>query len=257
MPPLTDRAVIRGLLNADRPWAVYALGDLAPALFARCAWFSLREEMSALVLLYRGFTPPVLFTLGEPAVLPALLAEIGDVPQMYLHVRPEVVPLLETRYRVADPKAMWRMILDPAKHRPPDPGGTAPLGPADLDALQRLYADGEPAGEQPGFFSPAMLGKGVYFGAWEGDELVAAAGTHLVAEAEGVAAVGNVYTRRDRRGRGLAARATGAVVAELLRRQVRTVALNVSQENAAAARVYERLGFGRYCPFIEGLAVRR
>jgi predicted GNAT family acetyltransferase len=65
-----------------------------------------------------------------------------------------------------------------------------------------------------------------------------------------------VYTRRDRRGRGLASRLTSAVTAELLSVGIRLIALNVSQHNSTAIRVYERLGFQRYCPFIEGLASR-
>ncbi len=74
----------------------------------------------------------------------------------------------------------------------------------------------------------------------------------------GVAAVGNVYTRRDRRGRGLAARVTSAVTAHLLRHDppLSTVALNVNQHNAAALRVYAGLGYERYCGFHEGLARR-
>lgn len=102
-----------------------------------------------------------------------------------------------------------------------------------------------------------MIEDGVFFGIREGEELVAVAGTHLVAPAEGVGAVGNIYTRRDRRGRGLAARATTAVANELLRRNVRTVALNVSKKNATAIRLYERLGFEKYCLFLEGLAELR
>jgi predicted GNAT family acetyltransferase len=101
-----------------------------------------------------------------------------------------------------------------------------------------------------------MLQDGVFFGTREAGELVAAAGTHLVACSEGVAAVGNVYTRRDRRGRGLAARTTSAVVGELLRMNVATIALNVSRNNDVAIRVYERLGFLRYCAYYEGLARR-
>ena len=87
--------------------------------------------------------------------------------------------------------------------------------------------------------------------------MVAAAGIHVAAPAEGVAGIGNVYTRRDRRGRGLAGRAIAGVVNELQRRGVRTIGLNVSQENAAAIRTYERLGFVRYCEFYEGIAVLR
>ncbi len=68
--------------------------------------------------------------------------------------------------------------------------------------------------------------------------------------------MGNVYTRRDRRGRGLAARVTSAVTAHLLRHDppLSTVALNVNQHNAAALRVYAGLGYERYCGFHEGLA---
>jgi predicted GNAT family acetyltransferase len=73
---------------------------------------------------------------------------------------------------------------------------------------------------------------------------------------EGVAAVGNVYTRRARRGQGLAGRLTSAVTLELLRRNIPVVGLNVSQGNFAAIRVYERLGFAIYCEFVEGPAVR-
>ena len=48
-----------------------------------------------------------------------------------------------------------------------------------------------------------MVTDGVFFGVYEGEALVAAAGTHLVSREEGAAAIGNIYTRRDRRGRGL------------------------------------------------------
>ena len=49
---------------------------------------------------------------------------------------------------------------------------------------------------------------------------------------------------------------TAAVTAELIRRRIRTIALNVHVDNAAALRVYERLCYERYCTFIEGYAIR-
>jgi ribosomal protein S18 acetylase RimI-like enzyme len=254
MPPINNPSRIRALLETDRPWSVYALGDLSPAHFVHCAWWCGLGAAPALVLLYRAFTPPVLLTVGEAAALQAVLGEIPEEPQMHLHVRPEVVALLEGRYRVRDRREMWRMILDRAKFSTVAAAGAARLGPGDLEALSYLYADGESTGESPDFFSPAMLAEGVYFGVREGSALVAAAGTHLVAEEEAVAAIGNVYTRRDRRGRGLATRLVGAVAAELLCKGLRTVALNVGQNNQPAIRVYERLGFAHYCDFVEGLA---
>jgi ribosomal protein S18 acetylase RimI-like enzyme len=254
LPPITDRSTIRALLEIDRPWSVYALGDLSPARFAHCQWWCAAGGAPALALLYRAFSPPVLLTVGQPDLLQAVVGEIPEEPQMYLHVRPEVMGLLEGRYRVRGRMDMWRMILDLAKLPVVATAGVARLGAGDLEALTRLYADGEATGESPDFFSPGMLAEGVYFGMREGSELVAAAGTHLVAEEESVAAIGNVYTRRDRRGRGLATHLVAATAAELLRRGLRTVALNVAQTNRPAIRVYERLGFAHYCDFVEGLA---
>jgi RimJ/RimL family protein N-acetyltransferase len=256
MPRLLDPPAIRALLQTDRRWAVYALGDLAPGLFEKSEWYRPATAAPALALLYRGFGVPVLFALGAPEDVRPILEEFATEPQMHLHVRPEVVPLLRPRYEVRHEKTMRRMILDTDRYNPISPAGICRLGASDLAALQRLFADGEPVGEAPDFFAPSMLDGGVYYGCREGTELIAAAGTHLVAKAEGVAAVGCVYTRRDRRGRGHACQVTGAVAGELLRLGIDTVALNVHEHNAPAIRVYERLGFVPYCAFHEGLAVR-
>jgi len=252
MPRLTDPALIRARLERDRPWAAYALTDLAPGFFEASEWHAGAE--ASLLLLYRAFETPVLVTVGTPRCIDPLLDEIRDERRLYLSVRPEIMPLISARYRVEDQKPMWRMVLEPESFPLAAGGDAVRLGPADLPALEALYADGQPAGEAPDFFHASMLEQGVFFGVREGQALAAAAGTHSCAWAESVGTVGNVYTRRDRRGRRLAGQVTGAVAAELQRRGVRTIVLNVAQANPAAVRAYERLGFRRYCPFYEGLA---
>ncbi|MGE5571210.1 MAG: GNAT family N-acetyltransferase [Rhodospirillales bacterium] len=250
MPALRDPAAIRSILVSEPQWSVYALGDLAPGFFERSEWFR-PPNGPGLALLFRGFETPVLFTMGAPGAVAAMLDEIGGETPFYLHVRPEIVPVIAARQRIVELAEMCRMVLDWKAYRPAPPcDGLARLSSADLEDLERLYADGLAAGETPHFFYPAMLDEGVFYGVREGRELIAAAGTHLVVPAEGVAAVGNVYTRRDRRGRGLAARTTSAVVNELAGL---TVALNVGIRNEAAIRVYERLGFRRYCNYFEGI----
>ena len=257
MPRLSDPNEIRALLETDRCWSVYPLGDLSPGFFEQSEWYRAAGGATALVLILRAFSSPVLFALGDPAAVAPLLEGIPDEPEMFLDVRPEILHLIKARYTIHQETVMWRMILDPWAFSPTAGEAVTRLGPDDFPALRALYADGETSGEAPGFFSASMLDQGVFYGIREGEELVAAAGTHLVVPAESVAAIGNVYTRRDCRGQGLAARVTSAVAGELLHMNLRTIALNVSQTNSAALRVYERLGFERYCGYYEGFAVRQ
>ena len=260
MVPPADRDLsgrVRAVLSRDRAWSVYALGDLGPEYFSRCSWFLTADDPGALILLYRGPAPPVLFSIGAPLSVARLLNEVREERAFYLHVKPEIVEVLAKAHRISGLKHMWRMTLDPANYRPVPCRQARRLGTPDLEALQQLYADGKPAGESPDFFFPEMLDRGVFFGMEAGGELASVAGTHLAVPAEGVAAVGNIYTRRECRGRGLASQATSAVVEELRRLGISTIGLNVSQDNEQAIRVYEKLGFVKYCAFCEGLAERR
>ncbi len=256
MPLLRDRATLRAALGVEPRWSLYALGDLTPGYFELSEWHAAGgSDPRAVVLLYRAVEPPVLFASGEPGAVLGLLDEFDD-PAVYLHVRSGLVEAMAPWYRDAGLRPMWRMILDPAQFRPESNAGCARLTAADAPAIEQLYLDGREAGESPDFFFAPMVENGVFFGVWEGGELIAVAGTHLVTPEEGVAAIGNVYTRRDRRGRGLAGALTSTVAAELVRMGVQTIGMNVIQRNEAAVRVYERLGFYRYCDFIEGPAVR-
>jgi ribosomal protein S18 acetylase RimI-like enzyme len=253
--PVEDAARIRALLESDRPWAAYALADLSPGFREHCRWFVREGAPPALAMLYCRADPPVIFALGTAERLAPKVQEIED-PVLLLHVRPEALAAIETCYQVVESRPQWRMTLDPERFRPVPSSDAARLGPGDVEAMRALFADGEPRGEAPDFFEPWMVEQGLFRGVFEGAELVAVAGTHVVAPEESVCAIGNVYVRQDRRGRGLGAVVTSAVAAAALADGLRTVALNVSQGNPVALRVYERLGFRRYCEFVAGRAVR-
>jgi ribosomal protein S18 acetylase RimI-like enzyme len=259
VPHITDPSLIRSILEKDRPWAAYALADLEPPHAVYATWFA-NEEFSAVALVYRAFATPVLLTVGEDRHLSGVLDEVdavlGNAQEVFLAVRPDVLRLLQNRYEVRDICRMHRMLLDPRKFQAAPVAEACRLGPADLPLLEQLYVDGEPVGESPPFFVPEMLERGAYFGAREGEALIAAAGTHVVTASVSVGAVGNIYTRRDRRGQGLATRLTIAVTAELLAMNLQTVVLNVRQDNLAAIRVYERVGYRPYCEFCEAVAAR-
>lgn len=257
MPRLTDLHAIRAILHQDLLWSAYALGDLAPGFFAHSVWYGTLDDPTAIVLALHLFEPPVLFLKGKPDSVRLLLEEMPPLPRVFFLARPDVAPVFQEFYRIEKSETMWRMSLEKEHfHYTPSPQ-TERLSRKDLKALRRLFADGEAAGEAPDFFSPAMLERGVYFGVREEEELIASAGTHLWEPTEGVGAIGNVYTRRDRRGRGLATLVTGAVAAELARQELPAIVLNVNKDNTAAKRVYEKLGFRPYCLYEEGTAVRK
>ena len=137
-------------------------------------------------------------------------------------------PCSRSAYRVRHEQAMLRRVLAPGRYRPVVPKGVSRLGSTDLETVQSLYADGEATGEAPDCFMPAILEHGVDDGVYEGDWLIAAAGTHGVAPTVGVGALGHVYTRCDRRGRGLASRVTSAVTSHLWDMKSSTVCVSMS-----------------------------
>ena len=253
MPTITDRGQIRAILSTDSAWCAYALGDLSPGFYEHCEWHVPADDNKTLVLLYRGVDPPIFFAHGDVPAVERLVDDMAQLAAVYLHVRPDVVPIFTARYQNCHLDKTWLMALNPAEYQPTPIGQAIRLGIDHLESLRQLYSDGDATGEAPDFFLPSMLAQGVYFGIWEGQQIIAAAGTHLIATEEGVGALGNVYTRRDRRGQGHAAAVTSAVTNELMRMKLPTIVLCVDQRRETAIRLYERLGYIRHCAFWEGV----
>ena len=257
MPRLTDLTTIRALLDCDRDWSAYAIGDLSPELVDHCDWHVPADASTApaLLLLFRGFTPPILFAMGDPADLKPLFCEL-QAPNVSLHLRPEAVDALDGIYAPVETRLMRRMRLRAETFTPAPHEDVTVVTEEHLAAIALLYEDGYRRGDGPTFFHAPMLRQQTFRGIWEDGALVAVAGTHLYSRHLGVCALGNVYTRGDRRGQGLGARVTSAVAAHALAEGVSTIVLNVGQANRAAERVYQRLGFEVYCEFLEGEATR-
>ena len=257
MPLTRDLHRIRAALDRDRAWSAYAIGDLAPERLEYCSWYAPDDDADTLVLLYRGFTPPILFATGDPARLSPIFTEL-HATTISLHLLPEVVDALQPAYTATDITPMWRMAVSAATFRPAAAhDDVVPLNSSHEGAVGALFADARGSGEEPSFYQPSMLADGSFRGIWEGPDLVAVAGAHLFSSALGVCTIGNVYTRRDRRRRGLGARVTSAVVRNALANAIPTIVLNVNQTNDAARRVYEQLGFRVHCAFVEGMAQLR
>ena len=250
---LTGKARILAYLETDRFYAAYAIGDLEGWLFEQSGWAGAEEadQLRSLVLHFRGLKRPALFLMGDPGGLRAILENALRPQRVYLTCRPRHLPMIGDFYVWEKRTPMWRMVLQRESFRGVE-GDCLRLVPAHARQLAELYAVGGADA-----FGPAQVEHGVFYGVQLGNQLVAAAGTHLVSPTYGVAAVGNIFTHPEYRRRGYGTATTSAVVGELLQLGIRDIVLNVSQGNASAIRVYQRLGFERYCPFLEGPALAR
>jgi ribosomal protein S18 acetylase RimI-like enzyme len=256
---LTDKTPIRVFLNRDRGLTAYALGDLDDAFWPQSMFYGARRngELAAIVLFYRGFDPVVLVTFGELDGVRAILADIRLPDEIYYVLPGEMAAPLSERYDCPNRHHEWRMVLDAGSFHAPPLGGVTRIVPEQADQLAALYRCAAEPGETVVAFSPRQIAHGVFYGVWEGGVLVATAGTHVWSVAEGVAAVGNVFTQPECRGRGYATWCTGAVARDALAAGLDAVVLNVRDDNAPAIRVYEKLGFRCYHLFIEGPGLRK
>lgn len=250
---LSSKSEILSILQSDKLYAAYPIGDLSDGLFEQTRWAVAEDGAggSALGMVFTGLATPALFLMGATGAVQALVADRLTPQQAYLTIRPEHWRAVAAVYHCNDVRQMWRMHVTKDLFRPVDARARR-LFVADVPELNRLYSWG---GHD--FFAAYQVEHGVYFGAEADGRLVAAAGTHIVAPHYGIAAVGNVYTHPDFRGRGFATACTGAVVAELLAKDCASIVLNVRQDNTPAVRAYTHLGFRVHCPYIETLGERK
>jgi ribosomal protein S18 acetylase RimI-like enzyme len=241
---LTDKSEIRRRLNIDREWSLYALADLDDGMFEHCDWWASGE---GLALVFGALEIRPIFVLGNAESTRELLGPL-PVTAGYLNLKPDQLEAAEGIYRYRELHQMQRMFLDDLKC---SAGAAEPLGAGDLEQVERLYASGDGGGIA---FAPFQLETGFFYGIRRGAELVSVAGVHVVSRNESVAGVGNIFTRPDCRGQGLAQIVTAAVAGSLKEAGIRTIGLNVELTNTTAIRVYERVGFRARFTYYEGTA---
>ena len=244
--PLTDKSEIRRRLSADREWSFYALADLDDDMFVHCNWWGYGN---GLALVFSALAIRPVFVMGDGEETRELLVNL-PVASGYLNLKPEQLAAAEGIYQYRERHQMKRMFLgNPVVGTE----GAEPLMLRDAGEIARLYASGDGAGIA---FSPSQLATGFFRGIRREGELIAAAGIHVVSLQEGVAGVGNIFTRADCRGQGLARTMTASVARALQQAGIATIGLNVEHTNSTAIRVYERLGFRTHFHYFEGTAER-
>lgn len=248
--------VARGVFSEDRIANAYALSDLEPPYDRHTTVAVARRdgvaEAACLVVRHPDFTGIV--THGAADALPAMLAAIDLPAKPHIDAPDDHRPALERFYAFTAPRRWRLMAVDARSFRPVTsrPSGLVRLGAEDYRRLVDLYD-----GYEESAFHMAQLQCGVFYGVREGERLVAAGGTAGVAHESGIAVVVSVFTRPEARRRGLGAAVTSAISAELFDLGCRDVCLDVEVTNAAAVRLYERMGFRTHGLRWRGPAARR
>lgn len=243
---LTNKSEIRLRLNTDRDWSLYALADLDEEMFEHCEWTA---SGASLALVFRALAIRPIFVLGDAVSTRKLLAALPERTG-YLNLQPHQLDAAEGIYYYHQRHQMLRMFLD---HFDAQPATAEPLNRTHQSEIERLYSTGDGGGIA---FAPFQLDSGFFRGIRRNGDLVAVAGVQVASRNESVAAIGNVFTRPDCRGMGLAQMVTYDVVKALTNAHIETIGLNVEHTNAAAIHVYERLGFRARFHYFEGVADR-
>ncbi len=219
---------------------IYGLGDLDEPFWTPSRWLRSGDAVVGIVPLPES-TVTAVYAISDAdpeGTLDLLVGLLGDLPSGTQITGPVGLFQRCREHRtVKDLEPHVKMVLRSSKLPTLSPS-VVPLTRADASALDLLY-DRAPGAA---FYLPSMLDHDTWVGIWEGGDLIAAAGTHVVGTRHRVAAIGGVFTDPLHRGRGLGAAVTAGVLHRLSER-VDTIGLNVVADNFAARRVYDSLGF--------------
>lgn len=241
---LDDRHELATFFARDPALHIYELGDLDPFFWPYTRWYGWRDagELQAVALLYTGAGEPTLLLLdrGNAAAARALLAaSCARLPaSVYAHLSPGLASSVRGFAVTPHGRHLKMVLATPQRALEACADAAVRLGPSDAAELGAFYAASYPGN----WFVSRMLETGQYFAVRERGRLVAVAGVHVYSPEYGVAALGNITTAPDLRGRGLGRLVTARVCQSLLETAT-TIGLNVHADNAPAIRCYRGLGF--------------
>jgi ribosomal protein S18 acetylase RimI-like enzyme len=167
-----------------------------------------------------------------------LLQEIKMTEPFLMRETPlRLAPLVKAFYPEAKVFPQYRMDVTRSTFKPRHKGLARPLRLEDAPALAAFF--GAPPQAAKGF-EGWLRGSKLFYGIFEGAQL-AAIGSSMVNMPESWNLV-SIETHKDFRGRGLATEITSTLAAQALEK-TSTVTCTVAQDNLAAIRCYQKVGF--------------
>ena len=249
---LQNRDQIRELLNKERDYSAYALGQLEPRFFNQTRWFQLLNKSdgnSGLVMHSKGGLGDATMVLGDPTAIAKILSSYPGAPITYLSCQLKHLPVIEKTHHLSNKRPILRLTVDRDGFKPDHGIETKKLRGLNVHQINQLYgSEGHPT-----YYQSIHIDDGFYYGVITKGQLSAIAGTHIASKQEQIAVVGNVYTLPQYRGLGQGTAATSSTTEELLKFCTRVV-LTVDPKNTPALAAYKHLGYREGGIFIESNA---
>jgi RimJ/RimL family protein N-acetyltransferase len=252
-----SKSRLERFLSRDKHLNMYSLGDLDDRFWNQNIWYSQRngKEIKNLIQIYTHFDTPTLISFHEDleSYKPFLDKVAAYLPvKVMFHLLLETLDVYKQYYQVSSQNRMLNMSLkDLSSIKSYQAEEAIQLKMSHLTIIQQLYAEAYP----DNYFDPEMLKTGMFYGIMKDNKLVSIAGIHVYSPRYKIAALGSITTHPDYRNRGFAAILVAKVCNELLK-EVDTIGLNVSAENASAIHLYEKIGFVKNKEFIEGFLLK-
>jgi RimJ/RimL family protein N-acetyltransferase len=222
---------------------LYSIGDLDDFFWPYTTWHALYDdgEMQSVALLYSGMTPSTLLLFYEKdSYYPGtLLKSIRNLlPKKFnVHLSPGLIDFFGKENIIEDYGHNYRMILTGNPEKVSDEN-IRQLTIGDIPSITGLYK----VAYRGNWFDNRMVETGKYFGHFTAGILTGIAGIHVYSPEYRIAALGNIATHPDFRGRKIAYKLTSLLCSDL-KNSVDIIGLNVKSDNQAAIKCYENIGF--------------
>jgi len=243
---LDDKNQIEAFLRKNVFLNIYSLGDLDDFFWPSTNWYALTNTtwIKAMILVYTGGSLSCLHALTEGENIhymeELLLSLISTFPKrFYAHLSLGLEGTLGKHYTLKSHGKHYKMALtkESALSRI-DTSEVIALSMSDLNEIVSLFQAAYPEN----WFDPRLLDTNQYYGVRVSGKLVSLAGVHVYSRRYRVAALGNITTHPEYRGKGYGTAATARLCKSLLH-EIDHVGLNVKVDNASAIRCYKKLGF--------------
>jgi ribosomal protein S18 acetylase RimI-like enzyme len=229
------------------------LGDLYAPLFDVSEVYAAVENgrVAGVSSIFHAFSLPTISIGVAPERIKKTLLEkaLGTIPKEFVTlISPDETSLYEERATVLHSFTEHQMVLtNPTKLEVSDTTAHK-AAKKDRETLNRFYVEHESEA-----WNPIQFRVGPYYVVEDGNEIVSAAGVHILTPQ--IAQLGNVMTDQAHRRKGYSKACTTALVREVCSNN-RIVSLFVRTDNAPAIRMYEQIGFKKH-KIIEFLIMRK